>query len=122
MTTKKDTITKKNKISKGKMVAIGAGMAAISAGAYYLLGPDGKKNQKKVSALMNKMEKEAKIKVKKVKDITKPIYDKAIDGVADTYSKQYKMHEKEIKSVAKKLKGEYKAAAKTVKKSIKKVS
>lgn len=121
MTTKKET-TKTKKMSKGKMVAIGAGVAAISAGAYYLFGPDGKKNQKKVGVLMDKMEKEAKSKIKKAKDITKPIYDKAIDSVAETYSKQYKMHEKEIKSVAKKLKGEYKAAVKTAKKTIKKVA
>ena len=49
---------KKNKVSAGKVAAIGAGMAAVSAGAYYLLGPDGKKHQKDAKGMMKKMEKE----------------------------------------------------------------
>ena len=35
----------------GKAMAIGASVAALGAGAYYLLGPDGKKNQKKIHNL-----------------------------------------------------------------------
>lgn len=113
--------TKKiNKISKGKMAAIGAGVAVVGAGAYYLLGPDGKKHQKKISALMNKMEKEVKSKIKQAKDTTKPIYEKAVDAVAKTYGEQYEAHEKEIKSLAKKLKGEYKAVVSKAKKPTKK--
>ena len=48
----------KKGMSLGKRVMIGAGVAAVGAGAYYLLGPDGKKNQKKAKAWMAKMKKE----------------------------------------------------------------
>ena len=54
---------KKNKVSAGKVAAIGAGMAAVSAGAYYLLGPDGKKHQKDAKGMMKKMEKELENKI-----------------------------------------------------------
>ena len=55
-------------ISKGKMV-VASGMAAIGAGAYYLLGPDAKKNQKKAKVLIDKISKEVKTKSKEAKDV-----------------------------------------------------
>ncbi|MEI6022576.1 MAG: hypothetical protein WCQ32_01920 [bacterium] len=57
MTQKKKGIKKSN-VSKGKIVAGIAGGAALAAGAYYLLGPDGKKNQKKVQAAAKNIKKE----------------------------------------------------------------
>ena len=39
------------------MVAIGTGVAALGAGAYALLGPNGKKNQQKAKVWIAKMEK-----------------------------------------------------------------
>lgn len=112
--------TKKG-MSKGGMVAVGAGLAAAGAGAYYLLGPNKKAHQKKAKALLEKMKKEVNAKAKSAKIMAKPMYDKAVDSMAATYSKQYKMHEGEIKALAKKLKGEWQAkATKVVKKTIKK--
>ena len=115
---------KNKKISEGKKVAIGAGIAAVtlaSAGAYYLLGPNKKAHQKKARILMAKMKKELKSEIRKAKKLTMPLYHKAVDVIAENYSKQYKMHEKDIKAIAKKLKSEWKGAAKTVKKSVRKV-
>ena len=106
--------TKKRKskaMSMGKKLAVGAGVAALSAatgGAYYLLGPDAKAHQKKANILRDKIKKEVKIDIKKVKDITTPIYHKAVDIVSENYVKQYKAHEKDIKAFAKKLKSEWK--------------
>ena len=97
---------KNKKISEGKKVAIGAGIAAVtlaSAGAYYLLGPNKKAHQKKTHILMAKMEKELKSEIRKAKKLTMPLYHKAVDVIAENYSKQYKMHEKDIKAIAKKL-------------------
>ena len=99
--------TKKG-ISGSKKVAAVAGLAALSVGAYYLLGPNGKANQKKASALFAKMKKEVTSEVEKVQEVTNPIYQKAVDFVALNYSKQYKAHEKDIKAFAKKLKNEWK--------------
>jgi hypothetical protein len=99
---------KKKGMSKKGEMAIGAGMAALGAGAYYLLGPKSKQHQRKAKALAVKMEKEAEKKLKMARNITEPIYHNVIDAVAEAYSKQYKEHAGDINFVAKKLKGEWK--------------
>ncbi len=99
-------------MSGAKMAAVGAGLAVASAGAYYFLGPKGKAHQREAKALMIKMKKEAMQKVAKAKSVTTPLYNRAVDAVATTYSKQYKAHEKDIKAFAKMLKSEWKNVAK----------
>jgi uncharacterized protein HemX len=64
---------KSKKMSVGKKIAIGAGVAAIGAGAYYLLGPKAKAHQKKVSVLANKAKKEAKKEMKEIKKEIKKV-------------------------------------------------
>lgn len=91
---------KTNKKSVGKAVAIGAGVAALGAGAYYLLGPEGKKNQKKAKVWMTKMEKEAMQKVATMKKESGPMYQNMVDAMAATYAKEYKEYAPEIKSFA----------------------
>ncbi|MEI8174402.1 MAG: hypothetical protein WCG28_00445 [bacterium] len=100
---------KNSKMSVGKKVVIGAGLAAVGAGAYYLLGPDAKVHQKKAVALLAKMKKEVQSEVKKVKDVSVPLYHKTVDAVSENYAKQYKVYEKDIKTLAKKLKSEWKS-------------
>lgn len=51
--------------SASKKMAIGAGLAAAGASAYYFLGPKGKTHQRKVKAFAGKMEKEIEEKIKK---------------------------------------------------------
>lgn len=104
----------KKGMSAGKMVVIGAGVAAVGAGAYALLGPNGKKNQKRAGAWVSKMEKDAKKKLISLKNASAPVYHKAVDALASSYSKEYKAHEKEIKAFAKELKGDWKNASKKV--------
>jgi len=112
-------------MSNGKKMAVAgaitAGVAAVGAGAYMLMGPDGKKNQKKVKALMGKIEKEVKTEFKKAKVATGPLYDEAVDKISRTYSQQYKAHEGDIMALVKKLKGSWKAASKSVAKKFPKV-
>ncbi len=111
---KKIITTTKKKMSTGKKMAVAgavtAGLAATAAGAYMLLGPDGKKNQKKAKLFMGKMEKEVKSKIKQAKDMSAPMYNKAVDAVAANYGKEYKEYGSEIKSVANRLKAEWKKA------------
>jgi hypothetical protein len=114
---KKAIAKKKSRMSGGEMMAVGAGIAALGAGAYCLLGPKAKAHQKKASALMAKMKKEIASEIKKAKTITVPLYHQAVDMAAENYSQKYKMHEKEIKALAQRLKGEWKGINKTVKKS-----
>lgn len=116
---KKNTKNKKE-ISGGKMLARVAGAAALGAGAYYLLGPDAKAHQKKAKALMDKMQKEVGFEIKKIKEVSGPLYVKAVDAISENYAKQYKMHEPEIKALAKKLKEGWKTISKKpVKKAMK---
>jgi len=108
-------------MSGGKKITIGAGMAALGAGAYYLLGPNAKKHQKKASVLMTKIKEEVISEVKKAKIAGAPVYEKAIDMIAENYAKQYKAHEKDIRALAKKLKTEWKGLSKKpVEKSVSK--
>ena len=119
---KKETTKTKKGMSDGKKMAVAgvvtAGVAAIGSAAYMFLGPDGKKNQKKAKALIGKMEKEVKSKIKMAKDMSEPMYKKAVDAMAKTYSQQYKEHAPEIKMVAEKLKSEWKSAAKKMPKVV----
>lgn len=99
---------KKSGVSVGKVAAISAGVAALGAGAYYLLGPDAKKNQKKVGAWMDAAEKEISSVVKKAQKVSEPIYHNLVDGLVSKYASQYNMKEKEMATFAKKLKSEWK--------------
>jgi hypothetical protein len=101
----------KKGVSGGKIAAVGAGVAALAGGAYYLLGPKAKVHQKKASILMAKMKKEVASEIKKAKEISTPLYHKVVDVVAENYAEQYKMHEGDIKTIAKKLKGEWKSVS-----------
>ena len=111
---------KEKGMSGGKITATVAGMAAIGAGAYYLFGPNAKTHQKKAKILMAKIKNEVAREVKKVKEVTPPLYHKAVDTVSKNYAKQYKLHEKDIKFIANKLKKEWQDANKIVKKTAKK--
>ena len=99
-------------MSGEKKMTIAGGLAALGAGAYYLLGPKGKEHQKKTKELMDKIKKEAEKEIKKAKKVTVPVYHKAVDLIAENYGKQYKIHEKEIKAIAKKLKSEWEGVTK----------
>jgi len=103
---------KKNGMSGGKMLAAGAGVAALAGGAYYLLGPDAKKNQKKALELIAKMKKEVEKEMKKAKEMSVPMYQKAVDMISENYAKQYEMHGPEIMAFAKTLKKEWKGVVK----------
>ncbi|MFZ3011477.1 MAG: hypothetical protein WA060_00540 [Minisyncoccia bacterium] len=101
---------KKNnkKMSGAKKVAIGAGVATLAAGAFYLFGPKAKAHQKQATTLMAKIKKEVTEEIKKAKTKTAPVYHKVVDTVSANYAKQYKIHEKDIKAFAKKLKSKLK--------------
>ncbi|MEX2052548.1 MAG: hypothetical protein WD991_02555 [Candidatus Paceibacterota bacterium] len=113
--------SKNSGISKSKLAGGVGAAAAVSAGAYYLFGPDGKSHQKKVKQLMVNIKKEAISKTKKAKKITEPIYNNAIDSLVATYGKQYKDYQREIQAIATKLKGDWKNTQTRVKKTAQKI-
>ena len=104
-------MTNKKGITTGKVLAAGAGLAAIGASAYYLLGPKGKEHQKKAKALLAKIKQEVKRDAKKAKNMSVPLYHKIVNNVSKVYREQYKAHEKEIKDFAEQLKEDWKEAA-----------
>jgi len=115
----KKQATKKN--TTGKVLAVGAGIAALSAAAYVLFGPDAKKNRKKISGWATKMKGEIIEKFEKMQDVTEPIYNKVIDDVSKKYAKSKTITEEEIKRVVSELKKHWKANSKVKKKTAKKI-
>lgn len=107
-------------MSAGNIAAIGAGVAAVGAGAYYFLGQKGKQRQRKAKVWMIEMEMEIGKKLKKVKSVTDPLYHSAVDALAQTYSKQYKEYACEINAFATKLKDEWKNTRRKARHVIKK--
>lgn len=111
---------KKNK-NIVKIAAISAGVVAVGAGAYYLLGPKSKAHQKKIKDVASKIKNEVSDKLKDIKDITVPIYNETVDAISETYSKEYKDHSKEIGAFADKLKSDWKNTKQTIKPKIKEI-
>jgi hypothetical protein len=101
-------------MSGGRMAAVGASVAAIGAGAYYLMKPKAKALQKKASKGVVMLRKEIMQKAMMAKSMTKPLYDNAVDTLAAEYGKEYKDSETDIKILANKLKGEWKGVAKKI--------
>src|SRR5688572_32605476 len=95
-------IKKQNNV--GEKMAIGAGVAALTVAAYLLLGPDGKKNRKKVENWSEKMKKEVADKFKKMKHVTEPIYHKVLDEVSVKYAKAKNISREEVDEVVADLK------------------
>lgn len=115
--------TTTNKGGVGKVVAIGAGVAALSVAAYMLFGPNGKKNQKSLKGWAVKMKGEIIEKLEAVKDVTAPIYDKVVSEVAAKYAKLKNIDAKDLEAEVATLKKHWKALTKnTAKKSAKKVA
>ena len=98
----------KNGIMVADVLAMGAGVTALGAGVYYYFGPKSKKHQKEVQAWIVGMKSEMEKTIKKTEKLTRPIYQKAVDVIAETYSKKYQEHKPEIVAFAKKLKSEWK--------------
>ncbi len=63
----------KNKVLAGGVAAIGAGVMAVGAGAYYFLGPKREQHQKEAKVWIKKMKVTAEKKLKEVKNINKKI-------------------------------------------------
>ena len=113
MPKKKTTKTKKKSAKKkdfGKELAIGAGVAALAAAGYFLFGPSGEKNRKKIKGWTLKMKGEVLDKMEEVKEITEPVYNKIVDNVAKKYLS--KENKKEVEALVKDLKSHWKRIAK----------
>lgn len=94
------------------VLGIGVGVAALSAAAYILFGPEGKKNRKIIKGWSVKMKGEIIEKFENVKELTEPVYNQIVDNIQAKYAKLKNVDQEELTKVV----GEIKKHWKTLKK------
>jgi gas vesicle protein len=111
-------------ISAKTAVGIGAGIAAISAAAYILFGPEGKKNRKAIRGWSVKMKGEIIEKFEQAKELTEPVYHQIVDSIKAKYAKLKNVDQKELEQVVTEIKKHWNTIKKdnAPKKKIKKVA
>lgn len=120
-------ITKKKSVLGAKeIIGIGAGVAALSAAAYLLLGPSGKKNQKALRGWAVKMKGEMIEKFEDAKELTEPVYHQIVDSIKAKYAKLKNVDNDELEDVVAEIKKNWialqKEASKKNKKPVKKIA
>jgi hypothetical protein len=100
---------KKQNSGMGKAVAIGAGVAAATAAAYIMFGPNAKKNKKAIKGWAVKMKGEMIEKMEGVKELSQETYDEVVDNVKSKYSKLKNIDRAELESIAKDAKKHWKS-------------
>ncbi len=104
-----------NRMDTKEEVLIGAGLAALAAGAYFFLGPKGKKHQKQMKGWMVKMKGEVLEKLEEAKEVTEPIYNDIVDTVAKANEVKGKIPQTEINALARDLKKQWRTLNRTLK-------
>jgi gas vesicle protein len=93
-------------------LGIGAGVAALTAAAYVLFGPEGKKNRKIIRGWSVKMKGEIIEKFEKAKELTEPVYHEIIDNVQAKYAKLKDVDQEELVKVVSDIKKHWKTIKK----------
>lgn len=112
--------TGKKGMGAKEVIGIGAGVAALTAAAYILFGPDGKKNRKAVRGWAVKMKGEIIEKLEEAKEVTEPVYHKIIDQAQAKYAVLKNVDKAELDAIVKDVKKHWQAIkrdAKRVKKA-----
>ncbi len=117
MSTKK--VVKKSGSDVGKIIGIGAGIAALSAAAYIMFGPNGKKNQKALKGWMIKAKGEIIEKFEQAKELTEPVYHKIVDQIQAKYAKVKNVDPNELNELIADVKKHWKSLEKEAKAKMK---
>lgn len=99
--------------------AIGVGIAALAAGAAGAYFLQSAKNRKKLKGWMLKMKGEALEKIENLKEISEPVYHRAIDEAGRRYQVLKHIDQKELAQIVKELKGHWKHINKKISKKSK---
>ncbi len=91
-----------------KAVAIGAGVAALSAAAYLLFGPEGKKHRKDLKSWMVKMKADVMEKMEEAKELSEDTYHGIIDVVEAKYRSMKDVSQDALKEEVAELKKNWK--------------
>ena len=94
------------------IIGIGAGIAAATAAAYVLFGPEGKKNRKLIKGWSVKMKGEIIEKFENAKELTEPVYHEIIDNVQAKYAKLKNVDQEDLNKVVAEIKKHWKAIKK----------
>lgn len=92
----KKTTARKSDNTAATAIAVGAGVAAVTAAAYLMFGPDAKKNRRIVRGWAVKMRGEMIEKLENTKEITEPVYHKIVDEVSSKYAKLKNVDQTEL--------------------------
>lgn len=90
-----------------RALGIGAGIAALAAGAaaaYFLYGPNGAKNRKKVKTWMVQARADVLSRMEKLKEVNREAYDNIVETVARQYQAAKKLDTKDVAQFTKELK------------------
>ena len=104
--------------TKGKVGKTAAALVA-AAGAYFLFGPNGAKNRKKVRGWTLRAKGEVLEKLEKMKEVTQESYENTVDKVIDKYAKGKDVTETEVEKLRRELKRHWKGMVGTKKKTVK---
>lgn len=107
-------IIKKKGMSAKQVVGIGAGVAVLSAAAYILFGPNGKKNRKVIRGWTVKMKGEIIEEFEKTKDLTEAVYNNIIDKAQARYAKFNNVDKGELTDLVQDIKKHWKVIKKEV--------
>lgn len=102
MPAKKKTIKKTVGAKEG--ILIGAGVAAAAAAGYFLFGPKGKQNRKKISAWTIKAKGEVLEKIEGLESLAEDKYHKIVDQVTAKYMKKMDIANEDVEKFTKELK------------------
>jgi hypothetical protein len=105
-------IVAKKGLDAKTIMGIGAGVAALSAAAYVLFGPEGKKNRKIIRGWSVKMKGEIIEKFENAKELTEPVYHNIVDGIQAKYAKLKNVDPEELQNVVAEIKKHWKALQK----------
>jgi len=101
-------------LSAKQAIGIGAGVAALSAAAYVLFGPNGKKNQKAIRGWAVKMKGEIIEEFEKTKELTESVYYDIVDKAEARYAKFKNVDQEELKGIISEIKKHWNALKKEV--------
>lgn len=111
---KKNTTNNSNK--QAAMVAgVAAGVAALAAAGYFILGPNGKNNRKQIKGWTFKMKGDVLERLEKLKDVTPEVYNAIIDDVSLKYGKLKSIQAGEIAEIAADMKKHWNAISRDIK-------
>lgn len=92
-------------------LALGASIVAAIAGGYFLYGPHGKANRKKIEGWALKAKGEVLDEIENMREITEAKYHDTVDKVTKRYARLKKVGEKEAAKLNKELKKHWKHIA-----------